>query len=299
GFVSGAGVDPPLAGLTVRAQVHNGALELEKLSGDWGPATFQASGQVPFGLLPADLPVKFPRRQGPAQFTAEVNEIDLSAFSGAPKDMTGAVSLRLEASAPRPDIDAVTAKLSFPTLRVGLGSYNLQQGAPATITIANGTARVEQFQLTGPQTDIKLSGTAGLTGARPLDLHLDGKVDAAIASVFTQTLKAKGPTELALAVTGTADNPQAQGHVQLSDAQVSMEKPRVGIDGLNTRIDVAGTRATLSQLSGTLNGGALSGGGSAEYANGKLVNTNLTIKADNVYLDYPEGLKTVQNINLN
>src|SRR5207253_7032551 len=45
GFVSGAGVDPPIANLTLRAQVRNGALELEKVSGEWGPATIQARSE--------------------------------------------------------------------------------------------------------------------------------------------------------------------------------------------------------------------------------------------------------------
>ncbi len=299
GYISGGAVYPPIADLTVRAQARNGALEVERLAAGWGPATFQAAGQVPFGLLPADLPVTFPRRQGPAQFTAQVNEIDLSVLEGTPKDMTGAVSLRLEAQVPRPDIEAVTAKITSPTLRVGMGTYNLQQSVPSTISVANGIARVEQFQLTGPNTDIRLAGTAGLTGAKPVDLRLDGKLDAAIAGAFTQAVRARGATEVALAVTGTVQNPQTQGHIQLSDAQVNLQSPRIGIEGLNTRIDLAGNRATLSRLEGTLNGGTLSGGGSFDYADGQFKNTNLNIQAKEVYVDYPEGLKTVSNINLN
>ena len=298
GFVSSAAIDPPLSNLTLRAQIRNGALEIEKASGDFGPATFQASGQIPFGLLPADLPVTLPRRQGPAQFTAELGELDLSAFAAAPKDMTGAVSVKLEAQAARPEIEAVTAKVTFPTLRVGIGTYQLQQSVPSTITVANGVARVEQFQLTGPESDIRVAGTAGLTGTRPLDLRLDGKVDAAVASLFTEALRARGATVLAVTVQGTVQSPQAQGYLQLTDAQVTVQTPRLALENLNTRIDLAGQRATISQLDGTLNGGTLSGGGSIEYADSQLRNSNLNIKADGVYLDFPEGLKTVSNINL-
>ena len=298
GFVSSASIDPPLANLTLRAQIRNGALEIEKASGDIGPATFQASGEIPFGLLPADLPVTLPRREGPAQFTAQLSELDLSTFAAAPKGATGAVSVKLEAQASRPDIEAVTAKLTFPTLRVGIDTYQLQQSTPSTITVANGIARVEQFQLTGPESDIKLSGTAGLTGVRPLDLRLDGKLDAAVASLFTQAVRARGTTELAVTIQGTVESPQAQGHLQLTDAQVSVQSPRMAMENLNARIDLAGQRATLSQLDGTLNGGALSGGGTVEYADGQLRNSNLSVKADGVYLDFPAGLKTVSNINL-
>src|SRR5262249_41870711 len=96
GFVSGASIDPPIGNITLRAQIRNGALEIEQLSGEAGPAAFRASGEIPFGLLPADLPVTLPRRQGPAKFTAELNELDLASFSGVPENLKGAVSVRVE-----------------------------------------------------------------------------------------------------------------------------------------------------------------------------------------------------------
>src|SRR5205823_1103405 len=95
GFLSGSGIDPPISNIALKGQIKDGALELESASGELGPATFQASGQVPFGLLPADLPVTLPRRQGPAQFTAEIKELDIASFGAVPPNVTGAVSARV------------------------------------------------------------------------------------------------------------------------------------------------------------------------------------------------------------
>jgi outer membrane protein assembly complex protein YaeT len=298
GFLSGESIDPPIANIAVKAQIKNGALELESASGELGPATFQASGQIPFGLLPADLPVTLPRRQGPAQFTAEVKELDIASFGAVPQNVRGAVSVKVEAEAPRPEMEAVTAKITFPVLKLGVGAYDLQQKGTAAILVSNGTARFEQFGLTGPQTDIQFGGTVGLAGAQPLDLKMDGTLDASIASAFTEAVRTRGATEAHVAVTGTIKDPQAQGYVQLADAQVSMQNPRVGLDNLNARIDLAGSRITLSRLDGMLNGGTLSGGGTLEYANGRFQNTSVKLKGDGVYLDFPKGLKTVSIINL-
>ena len=298
GSVSGASFNPPLGNLTLRAQIRDGALELERASGDWGLAKFQASGVIPLALLPADLPFAFPRRQGPAQFTAELNQIDISALPGVPKDVTGAVSARIEAQAARPEVEAITAKLTFPTLRIGLGTYNLEQTGISTVSVANGAARIEQLQLTGPQTDIKVTGAAGLLGVHPLDLHLAGAFDASLARAFTEAVRARGATQLVVAVTGAAESPQVQGYVQLTDAQISLQSPRLALDNLNARIDLAGARATLSRLDGSLNGGTLSGSGSLEYADSQLRNTNLNFKASGLYLDFPAGLKTLSNVDL-
>ena len=94
GFLSGANIDPPIANVALKGQIKDGALELETLSGELGPATFQASGQIPFGLLPADLPVALPRRQGPAQFTAEIKRVGLASFGLSRKRQGGRIGSR-------------------------------------------------------------------------------------------------------------------------------------------------------------------------------------------------------------
>ncbi|MBI3278414.1 MAG: translocation/assembly module TamB domain-containing protein [Acidobacteria bacterium] len=288
----------PVTNANLRAEIRNGTLDLQSAGASYGPATLTAAGTVPFGLLPANLPVELPRAQGPARLTAELRELDIGALEGVPRNVSGRVSARLEAGAPKADLDSITGTLAFPQLQVKIGTYALEQKGTSEIRIANGTARVTNFGLTGPATDIRLAGTAGLTGARALDLRLDGKLDASILSVFAEDLRAQGDTTIEVAVSGNAQQPQARGFVQLAGAQFSMRDPLVAADDLNVRIDLAGTRATISQLGGELNGGKLSGGGALEYAGGHLRNTNLNIKAEGVYLDFPAELKTVSDVNL-
>ena len=162
----------------------------------------------------------------------------------------------------------------------------------------NGTAEIRSFHLKGPDTNIDLTGTAGLTGVRALNLKLDAKANASLASLFTEAVRARGPLEVRAAVTGAIDAPKANGFAQLTDAQLSVEEPKIGIDSLNARLEVSGDRVELRRLEGTINGGDLSGTGGFNFANGELRNTNLDIKATEVYLEYPADLRTVSNINL-
>jgi outer membrane protein assembly complex protein YaeT len=288
----------PVTNVNLKAHVRDGALELQTANAQLGVANITAAGTVPFGLLPAGLPVELPRRQGPAQFTAELKALNLTDLGTLPENVGGTVSARLEAQASRPEIEALTGRLLFPELRVNVGNYTLEQKDTSEVIVQNGVARVNQFALAGPETQIQIAGTAGLTGARALDLKVDGNFDAAIASVFTDAVQTRGATELHVAVTGTAQNPQAQGALQLTAGQLGMREPRIAIDDLDLRVDIAGTRATISRLDGVLNGGDLAGGGSVEYANGTLRNAQLNVKAAEVYMNVPEGLKTVSNINL-
>jgi outer membrane protein assembly complex protein YaeT len=288
----------PVTNVNIRAHVRDGALELQTANAQLGAANVTAAGTVPFALLPANLPVELPRKQGAAQFTAELKALNLADLGTLPDNIGGSVSARLEAEASQPELTALNGRLTFPDLRVKIGSYALEQKGTSEIVVEKGTARVAQFALTGPETQIQVAGTAGLTGTRPLDLKVEGTFDAGVASVFTDTIEAQGATELRAAITGTVQNPQAQGHLQLNDGQLGMRDPRIGIEDFNIRVDLAGTRATISRLDGVLNGGDLKGGGSIEYANGSLSNASLEVNANGVYMNAPEGLRTVSNINL-
>ena len=67
---------------------------------------------------------------------------------------------------------------------------------------------------------------------------------------------------------------------------------------MNLRVDLDETRATLSKLEGQINGGTLGGKGSLAYTDGKLQDTDLSIEASDMYLDFPAGLKTVSDAKL-
>ncbi len=298
GSFSFAGLSPAVTGATLRGQVKDGALELESASAKWGEATFDAAGTVPFALLPADLPVELPRRQGPARLQADLKNLNLAAIEGMKEGLSGLVSVHIDAEAPRPELTAVKATLTFPNLEAKLDTYSVAQNGTSEIALENGVATVRRFQLTGPSTEVQLSGTAELTGQQALDLRLDAKLDASLASVFTTSVRARGATEIHAALTGPAKQPEAKGYLQVADAQLSVEQPRIGIDGLNLRVDLAGTRATVSQLEGQVNGGTLSGRGSIAYADGKIQDSDLTVQAEDLYLDFPEGLKTVSDLRL-
>ena len=298
GAFSFAGLSPSITAAALRGQVRDGALELERASAKWGEASFEASGTVPFALLPADLPVEFPRRQGAARLQAELKNVNLAAIPGIKEGLGGVVSLRLEAEAPRPQLEAVQATLTFPDLQARIDTYAVAQQGISEIVLDNGVACVRRLQLTGPATQLQVSGTAQLTGQRPLDLRLDGTLDASLAAVFTSGLRARGATEIHAALTGPAATPQVKGYLQVADAQLSIQEPRIGIDGLNLRVDLEGARATLAKLEGQINGGTLSGHGSISYADGKLAGSDLTVQADDLYLDFPAGLKTVSDVHL-
>jgi outer membrane protein assembly complex protein YaeT len=298
GYFANETFSPPIYNATLSARLEGGAVALESAAFDWGPASFAGSGTIPLSLLPADLPVELPRAQGPAKLVADLKNVDLSTIEGLPDALAGSVSARLEAEANEPKVEAIRGKLTFPQLEVSAGTLRLQQKGVSEFSLENGTATATQFLLTGPNSEVRLSGTAGLAAPNALDLQLKATGDASLVSAFTEKVRARGAMAIEAGVTGTAKDPRVGGFLSLQDANVSVEDPTLSAESLNLRMNFEGDRATIAELTGELNGGPISGSGSLRYADGRLQDTNLKLQATDLYMNVPDGLKTLSNVNL-
>jgi outer membrane protein assembly complex protein YaeT len=297
-LIAPQGLSAAVSNMRVSGRIRDGALDIASAAATWGDAALTASGVIPFALLPNDLPIDFARRPGPAHFRADLQKLDLAKLEGAPEGLQGSVSAHLEAEAARAELNAVKATLSLPELQAKLGAYSITQDGVSELELKNGVAGVRHFRLTGPATSLELTGSAQLDDAQALDVHLEGQMDASVAAVFTDAFRAHGPTEIHTAVGGSLSRPQAKGYVQMADGQFSIRDPRVAIEGLNLRVNLEGDRATIARLDGQINGGSLSGRGGATIAGGSLKDADVSLRAQDVYLDYPTGLKTVSDIQL-
>lgn len=290
---------PPLYNINLSAHIRGGEATIERLTADWGPATITAAGRLPLGLLPADVANRIAgARSGPLEFAADVDNVQLLAFQILPEQVAGVVSLRVEGSSPSLDLGQLQARATFRQLNVELGRYRIEQNQPATILVSNGVARIQRFVLTGPDTNLTLSGSAELSGAQSLDVVLEGTTDAAILAFMAPKIRAQGPAEIQIAASGTLNQPQVAGFVQVADAQLSLDEPRLAVENVQLRMELNGDRVNITTLRGVANGGTLTGFGGFRLAGGGVQDLNINVSAQGVFLEYPEGLRTVSNADL-
>ena len=165
GFVIASGAEPGLSNVGIRVEVADGELVLSSLQADWGPAHLDAKARLPFALLPKDLPIELPRQSGAAQLQAAVTKFELQTLPGAPERLAGTVSVQAQASAPGSDLSTLTGQVTFPDLQVLFDQLTLAQDGVSTISIENGEARIERFDLAGSVGQLALSGRADLRGS--------------------------------------------------------------------------------------------------------------------------------------
>ncbi len=286
---------PPITDLTLAAGLQNGLLNIETLAATWAGGRIQAQGRIPLGIIPVQLPFHIPAAAGPAEFALDVTDLNLREAPRLPETVGGVVSMRVKAQAPRPDLNAVTATVTFTKMQLDLAGVPFEQTAQSTIAVGNGVARFTRFSLKGPETSVEISGTAALMPPRKLDLTFQGAANAALISLVTDAIRARGDMNLKLAVTGTLENPSLNGAVDLNGVQMAIQTPGIQVYDLGGRIDIAGNRINVEQLNANVNGGTLNVSGGLAYAGGEFRNVDLTFALKEVYLDYPQGLRTISN----
>ncbi|HUE86143.1 MAG TPA: translocation/assembly module TamB domain-containing protein [Vicinamibacterales bacterium] len=287
-------IAPGLSNLNVRAQVRGGVATLEQLDANFGATSLTATGRAPFDVLP-ELPVGVPRPGGPANLTAGVQRLDLAEVPGAPQGLSGRVSLNAQMSATRADLAALEGRITFPELEVVFEGLTLGQEQVSTIALGGGTARIEQFTLTGSVGTVSATGSVGLTDARPISLDVNGNLNVAAISMFTDVVTAEGDTTLQIAARGTVAEPELDGFVDLADATFLVDEPTVAAENVNARLDLSGRRITLSELTGSVNGGTLAGAGHVEFGTGGIADAALELVTDDVAFDAPLDLRSLSD----
>ena len=237
--------------------------------------------------------------------------VTYSALSGllemAPQPGVDALTAgQVNVSGPAAKPDALHAELRISTLDVhsipvaGVKTrrnIGLRNAEPIVVALDRSTVRIQSAHLTGPDTDLSLTGTASLEGPTALDLRADGSVHLEILQGFDPTIFSSGTVALNATVKGTAADPVINGRLQLQKASFNMLGLPNGLSNANGAIVFDGTEARIDNLSGECGGGTLTLAGFVAYG-GPQMNFRLQGNAHHVRVQYPPGVSTEANATL-
>jgi outer membrane protein assembly complex protein YaeT len=285
-------VATPLRNVTLLANVQEGSLVLQQADAAWGQGRLRLTGTLPFGFLTKSIPVQFEAKEGPARFVLDLIDVRPEATGMLPEGIEGNISLHATGETAGTDLRLLKARIDLQDLSLKIEDIAFKQREPGIISVQDGIASIKSLSLIGPQTDINMSGSAGLYRDGPLNLRLAGDFDAALLTSTSQDLKAAGKVQIQVAVAGNRDSPTLSGHAETNSGKLSLRNPRVVADSLTLRLDFTSNEISIQQFSGTLNGGSLDVRGTIGYERGTLNNFNLNAKLQDVFLNFPEGLKS-------
>lgn len=288
-------VPVPLTDVTIRASVQDGSLLLQQASASWEQGRVALSGELPFGLLPRNIPVQFPRKEGPACFDLDLTNLKPELTGMFPKGVTGLVSLHAAGQTTGADPRALQAQLLFKDLSFKVNDIGFSQKEPSGILVRDGIAFISHLSLIGPQTNVDIGGSAGILPNGTMDLRLVGNIDAALLTSTSRDPKVAGNLQVRILVAGNRNAPVLSGIAAMNGGKLSIRNPRVVADSLTVRLNLSPNEIAVQEFAGTLNGGSIAATGTIGYRGGKLDDFNLKATLQDFFLNFPEGLRSASS----
>jgi translocation and assembly module TamB len=217
-------------------------------------------------------------------------------------DGSAAGEVTLKGSAMKPDLLTASidvTQLELHPLAVTGGARNipniqLKNNGSVRATLARSVIRVENAHFQAPDTDIAVSGTVALNSPLPFDLHIDGRMNLALAQTYNADLTSTGELVVNAAVRGSYTNPDFSGRAELQKGDFHLADFSNGLTNANGVMLFSGSKATIQSLTAESGGGKVDGSGFAALTGGQLT-FRLEAKTKDVRVRYPEGVSTISD----
>jgi translocation and assembly module TamB len=205
--------------------------------------------------------------------------VTIAGPTAQPESLHGTLQLtKLEAH-------SVATKNGEKAPRVNL---SIRNSGDIQASLANSVLTVQHFQLTGPDTNLSLTGSASPTA---LNLRTNGNIKLDALQAFSEDIFSSGSIVLNAAVTGTTAKPAIHGKLQLQNASFHMMDLPNGLSNANGAINFNGAEAVIDNLNGEVGGGKITLSGYAAYGGAEPV-FRIQANATRVHIDYPENITT-------
>lgn len=282
----------PLTSLNGAVRLRGETVELQGLTGDWAGAKLGLSGSAPLALFGVGAADAVPR---PILLDWSLNGLVIDSLTALPRGTGGRVSLGGHVEGLKPEVAALEGVVTVSELDVHYDDIRLSQAEPSRLRLSDGLLTVDTFQLIGPNIEAALSGDVQISPETKLNLDLSLDTDASVLALAADRISATGPVRLRIAARGAPGAPELTGELAWDRGEVASSQAGLAAQDLKVQLAIKPGTVDVQRFTGTLNGGRLEISGDFDYAGAELTRVDLAAKADGVFLEMPEGLRTVSN----
>ena len=241
------------------AVTHGRELDI-KAHSDFSQAELSASGSV---LLEHDFP---------ADLNLTFRHFDADAFfrSYLPGKITGHAPIEgsVHVRGPLRNPSDLKATAELQSFSAEFEHVAIQSVGPVRVEVMDQNVLLEELHLAGSGTDFTAHGRVHLSGAKEIDLHLDGSVNMTLLQSLNPKILARGSLGINLNAGGTISQPVLQGRLEVKNTFVSHNDFPSGLSDLNGVLLFDRNRFQIESLKGTTGGGIVTLTGSATYQDG-------------------------------
>ena len=294
---------PRVTDVVVRAHAGDGWIELREGAAQYEGGQLSATGKAPLALFSERLAAASgATSQVPGTDAAVIHAraTNLSPAVLAPlvepgtlDELSGSIDLTLDAASPTLELADLTGELRIDRFDLDVAGLPLTQRVPTRIVARDGFARIDAWDWAGEGTSFTVRGQVRLED-REAAILAGGGIDLRLLTPFVRSagLATAGQLEPRLSITGALDNPRVDGDLVVRDGELRLADPRVLVSEMAARAVVTRTTVRITELTGSVNGGPLTGGGTIEYSAERGLDAQLSTEIRGMALEYPVGLRS-------
>jgi autotransporter translocation and assembly factor TamB len=169
--------------------------------------------------------------------------------------------------------------------------FDMHNAGDVMVALDRSVISIQNFRVEGPYTNLTLTGSAGLTGAAPINVRANGNIKLDVLQSFNSNIFSSGAVTLNGAVTGTTAQPLIRGTLQLQNTSFNLLDLPQGISNASGTVQFNGTEAVLQNITGQSGGGKVTLAGSVGYG-GPEMQFRVQVTASQVHIEYPATVTT-------
>jgi translocation and assembly module TamB len=234
------------------------------------------------------------RGDWPGQITLRFSHLDFDPlirayFQGqitGHSSIAGAIDIRGPMKRP----GSLTIGGNVSQLSADVENVKLQNDGPIHFALESGALKLDEFRLTGTETDLAAQGNIQFTGENAIDFRSKGRFNLKLLQAFNPNLVANGPATFTVNIGGNTVRPVLSGRLELTDASASFLDLPNGLSHINGSLVFAQDRMQIEKLTAQTGGGELNVGGFIAYRGGLYF--DLTATGHEIRLRYPPGVSS-------
>jgi len=210
---------------------------------------------------------------------------------------TAVVSGAIRVAGELADTNHLLVDATVDTLDMRLLDYAVKNAAPIRMSLDEQRIRIEELQLVGEDTRLRVSGAITLNDDR-IALKASGDANLGILQGFFRDVRGSGRAELTAAIDGPLRQPQFSGSATITDGRIRHFSIPNALDAINGTIhfDPGGIR--LDDVAATLGGGRVQFGGRIGLDGYMPAELDITARGEEMHLRIPEGIRSVVDADL-
>jgi translocation and assembly module TamB len=213
-----------------------------------------------------------------------------------PPELVGTTEFHASFKGPLRDRSRMEVHVTIPLLTASYQALQFENVGPLSVDYANSMVVLEPGELRGTDTSLRFQGRIPLDNQTAMSVNAQGSVNLRLLSMFSLGMKTTGTLGLDVRSSGSIQNPDVQGQIQVENVALSSSTTPFTMDNLNGTLEVTKDKLQIRNLTGQLGGGQVSLGGSIAYR--PSLQFNLALQEKSVRLLYPQGVRTLVDGNL-